>query len=183
MVAWEARVGGVFGEQVYTAGVGDERPGAIVELGDDLDDEQRETGAQPSSDRRATHRREALVTGKNDHDHEQQEVQRLRRVYVGQQRILDRIVVVEEPVERMNDRPIHRTAFSRLVHISASPRETSGIVSMQTRGRRTWNRLAIRRSRLARASTARRRTVCAWWNSPQFWRASPSPITRSRCAR
>ena len=70
MIAGEARVGGVPGEQVDRAGMGDEWAGAIVELGDDLDREQSETGAQPGGDRGAAHRREALMPGKQEQDHE-----------------------------------------------------------------------------------------------------------------
>ena len=70
MIAGEARVGGVPREQVDRAGMGDEWAGAIVELGDDLDDEQSESGAQPGGDRGAAHGREALVAGKEDQNHE-----------------------------------------------------------------------------------------------------------------
>ena len=124
MIAGEARVGGVPGEQVDRAGMGDEWTAAIVELGDDLYDEQSESGAQPGGDRGAAYRRQALVAGKEDQDHEQHEVQPLRCVYVGQQRIFDPIVVGKKSVERMNDRPVHRSSFSHLVHISGSSRQT-----------------------------------------------------------
>src|SRR5689334_18247361 len=100
MVAGEARVGRVFGEQVDSAGVRDEWAGTIVELGDDLDDKQSEPGAQSCGDRSATHRRETLVAGKDTQHREQQEKQRLCRRYVVQQRILDRVVVIEESVQR-----------------------------------------------------------------------------------
>ena len=70
MIAGEARVGGVPGEQVDRAGVSDERAGAIVELGDDLDGEKSESGAQPGGDRCAAHGREALMAGEEEQDHE-----------------------------------------------------------------------------------------------------------------
>lgn len=73
MIAREARVGGMPGEEVDSSRVGDEGARTIVELGDDLDDEQSQPGTQGRRDRSATHRREALMARKDTQDHEQQE--------------------------------------------------------------------------------------------------------------
>jgi hypothetical protein len=128
MIAGEACVGGVAGKQVDRAGMGDEWPGAIVELGHYLDGQQPESGAQPSGNRGAAHGREPMWRAKRNRTTSEEEVQRLRGVYVGQQRILDWIVVVQEAVERVNDRPVHRVAFSHRVRTYASPRRSPGIV-------------------------------------------------------
>ncbi len=103
MVTGKARVGGMGGEQVHAARMRDERPRAIVGQGDQLDDEQPKPCAQPGRDRGAPHARQPLSASEHAHEHEHPEEQRLGRLHIGQQRVLERVVVPEERVDRVRD--------------------------------------------------------------------------------
>jgi len=111
-----AGVGGVAGEEVNSTRVGDERPGAVDEFGDQLADREPQGGAEAGGDGGAAPARPPEQTDNRQHRDEQ----RLGGIHVEEQRILNRVVAEEVVVQRVQQGPIHAPkAVTTCLHTSA----------------------------------------------------------------
>lgn len=99
VVAREARIGGVRGEEVDAVGIGDEGPGSVDQLRDHLADGQREPGAQDGGDGRSPPVAETQPAGEEKDDGEGGDEQKLGGFDVEEERVLEPIVPGHEVVE------------------------------------------------------------------------------------
>jgi hypothetical protein len=102
------------GEEVDAVGIGHEGPRPVDEFGDHLADRQPETRAQHRGDRGAAPVGEATAVGGEEDDREGGDEQRLGGVDVEGEGILDRVVVEEEVVQRVQDAPVDVANCSQL---------------------------------------------------------------------
>lgn len=110
VVAGKAGVGGVAGEKVDAVRLLHERPRPVDQFRDHLADRQREDGAQAGCDRGPPPPPQSLAVGEDEDPDQGGDEERLADVDVEEQRVLDRVVAVEEVVEGVEDAPFHRVS-------------------------------------------------------------------------
>jgi hypothetical protein len=94
-------------EEVDRVGMGDERPRPVDQARDRLRDRQAEAGAQAGGDHRVAHRGLARAARERERRDQQPQEQDLRGVGVGDERILQPVVMGEEEVEVAQQRQVH----------------------------------------------------------------------------
>ena len=107
VVARKSGVGRMRSEQMNAVRVDDEGPRAVDEVGDHLAYRQGDAGADHRRHRRPAPRDVPDAIREQEDHREGRDEQRLGDVDVEEERILDVVVVVEEVVEGVKDRPIH----------------------------------------------------------------------------
>jgi hypothetical protein len=107
VVAREAGISGVAGEEMDAVGVNDERPRPVDDFGDRLGYRQRKRSAQDRGEGRATPTAKSLAVCEDKDQQKGCDEQGLRDVDVEEQRVLNRVVAIEEVVQRVQDAPFH----------------------------------------------------------------------------
>jgi hypothetical protein len=104
---WGTRIGRVLREEMDRVGVGDERARTLDEPRDDRRDRERHARAEACGDRGALRRSSAVTAHRQEGEHEHGGEQELRRVDVGDDGVLDRVVANEQRVREVSERLVH----------------------------------------------------------------------------
>jgi hypothetical protein len=108
VVAGKARVGGVGGEEMDAVGIGDEGSDAVDQFADHFADRKAEAGAEHCGHRGPAPSGVSCAAGGEEDDHQRRDEERLGGIDVEEEGILDRVVLVHEVVQGVQDGPIHR---------------------------------------------------------------------------
>ncbi len=90
------------------ARLGDERPRAVHDAREHLREREREPAAQTGGDGRAAARPPPVSAGQEEQRDESAREEQLGRVGIAHDRVLDPVVMGEEAVDGVHDRPVHR---------------------------------------------------------------------------